>query len=99
MPHFFMTLLPPRPTFPADITDDEKRLMGEHARYCQEQFAAGRLLTYGPVMAAGGAFGMAVLEAADETEARQFAEGDPSVKAGMNRFELHPMRVAAARAL
>jgi hypothetical protein len=42
---------------------------------------------------------MAVLEVADEAEARQFAEDDPSVKAGMNRFELHPMRVAAARAL
>jgi uncharacterized protein YciI len=99
MPHYFMKLLPQRPTFPADITDPEKLLMTEHSRYCREQFAAGRLLTYGPVMAAGGAFGMAVLEVADEAEARQFAEDDPSVKAGMNHFELHPMRVAAARAL
>ncbi len=39
-----------------------------------------------------------ILEVADEAEARQFGENDPSVRAGMNRFELYPMRVAAARA-
>jgi uncharacterized protein YciI len=72
--------------------------MDEHARYFEEHFAAGRLLLYGPVMAAGGAFGIGILEAASEAEARQFAGGDPSVRGGLNRFELHPMRVTAARA-
>lgn len=96
--HFFFKLIPPRPTFPQDITDEERRLMDEHSRYFQEHFEAGKLLIYGPVMATGGAFGLAVLEVADEAEARQFGEGDPSVKAGLNRFEIYPMRVGAARA-
>lgn len=72
--------------------------MDEHGRYFREQFEAGRLLLYGPVMATDGAFGLAVLEVDSEAEARQFGEGDPSVRAGLNRFEIHPMRVSAARA-
>ena len=96
--HYFFKLIPPRPTFPHDMTDEEKLLMEEHARYFQEQFAAGRILLFGPVMASGEAFGLAVLEVDSEEEARRFGEGDPSVRAGLNRFELYPMRVSAARA-
>jgi len=55
--------------------------------------------SYGPVMARDGTFGMAVLEVADEVETRQFGEGHPSVSAGLNRFELSTMQVAAARSM
>ena len=96
--HYFFKLIPPRPTFMQDITDEERRLMDEHGRYFQDHFAAGKVLLFGPVMASGGAFGLGVLEMDSEAEARQFGEGDPSVKAGMNKFEIHPMRVSAARA-
>jgi uncharacterized protein len=96
--HYFFKLIPPRSTFPHDITETEQCLMDEHSRYFEAQFAAGLLLIYGPVMASGGAFGLAVLEVENEEEARRFGEGDPSVEAGLNRFELHPMRVSAARA-
>ena len=95
--HYFFKLIPPRPTFPHDITDGEKLLMEEHSRYFDENFAAGRLLLYGPVMAASGAFGLAVLEVDGEAEAQLFGEGDPSVRAGMNKFEISPMRVSGAR--
>jgi uncharacterized protein len=47
--------------------------------------------------APGGAFGVAILEVTDEAEARQFGENDPSVRAGLNRFEFYPMHVARAR--
>jgi len=96
--HFFFKLIPPCSTFPQDITEAEARLMDEHARYFAEQFAAGKLLLYGPVLARGGAFGLAVLEVNTEKEAWKFGEDDPSVKAGLNRFEVHPMRVTNARA-
>lgn len=96
--HYFFRLIAPRPTFPYDMTEDEKRLMDEHAIYFGKQFAAGKLLLYGPVMANGGAFGLAVLEVDSEDEVRRFGEEDPSVQAGLNRFEYHPMRVSAARA-
>jgi hypothetical protein len=37
--HYFFKLIPPRPTFPQAMTDEERRLMDEHSRYFQEHFA------------------------------------------------------------
>lgn len=96
--YFFVRLLPPRATFPMDITPEEKLLMQEHARYTRECFDAGKILIYGPVMAPTGAFGMAAFEVEDISEVRQFLENDPSVRAGLNTFEIHPMRLGAAQA-
>ena len=96
--HYFFKLIPPRAMFPYDITEAEQRLMDEHARYFDQQFAAGKLLLYGPVLAKSGAFGLAVLEVETEKEARKFGDNDPTVKAGLNRFEIHSMRVTSARA-
>jgi uncharacterized protein YciI len=81
------------------MSDDERRLMQEHARHTREHFDAGRVLVYGPVLAPDATFGMAVLEVADEADARKIMDDDPSVRAGLNRYEVHPMRVAAARGL
>jgi uncharacterized protein len=80
-----------------DITPEEKLLMQEHARYMRQSFDAGKILIYGPVMAPDGAFGMAVFEVADEAEVRHVLENDPTVLAGLNKFEIHPMRVGAAQ--
>jgi len=72
--------------------------MNEHSAYFLRQFEASKLLLYGPVMAPDGAFGLGILEVGDEAEARQFGENDPSVRAGLNRWELYPMRVSGSRA-
>ncbi len=96
--HYYFKLIPPRPTFPQDITPEENALMERHSEYFREHFDCGDLLLYGPVFAPGGAFGLGILEVADEQDARGFGEVDPSVRAGLNRFEFYPMRVSAARA-
>ncbi|HXR39684.1 MAG TPA: YciI family protein [Terracidiphilus sp.] len=96
--HYFFRLIPPRPTFPADITANEAALMERHGVYWAKHFAAGRILAYGPVFVPGAAFGLGILEVEDEAEARRFGENDPSVLEGLNRYEIHPMRVVAARA-
>ena len=96
--HFFFKLIPPRPTFAHDIREGEKLLMQEHAVYFQQQFDAGKVLLYGPVMAQDGTFGLGILEVADEVEARHFGENDPSVRAGLNRFEFYPMQLGGAQA-
>ena len=96
--HYFFKLIPPRPTFSQDMRDGEKLLMKEHAVYFQEQFTVGRVLLYGPVMAQDGTFGLGILEVADEVEARHFGENDPSVRAGLNRFEFSPMQLGGAQA-
>jgi uncharacterized protein YciI len=95
--HYFMRLIPPRSTFPGDMTGEERALMMEHVRYMNEIFTAGKLLIFGPVMAPEAAFGMAVFEVGDETELREIMEKDPTVRAGLNKFDFHPMKVGAAQ--
>jgi len=95
--HFYFKLIPPRATFGADMTAEERALMQEHLRYMRAAFDAGKILIYGPVMASAGAFGVAVLEMENPDEVQKFGEEDPSIKAGMNSFEFCPMRVGAAR--
>jgi len=95
--HFYFKLIPPRPTFGTDMTAEEKALMQQHVAYTREAFDAGKVLIYGPVLASTGAFGVAILEMDDAAEVQKFGDEDPSIKAGMNRFEFFPMRVGAAR--
>src|SRR5271170_2474283 len=95
--HFYFTLIPPRATFGADMSAEERALMMEHVRYTREAFDAGKILIYGPVMASAGAFGVTVLEMEDAAAVQKFGDEDPSIKAGMNSFEFYPMRVGAAR--
>jgi uncharacterized protein YciI len=97
--HFYFKLIPPRPTFAADMTAEERALMMEHVRYTREAFDAGKILIYGPVMASTGGFGVAVLEMENVAEVQKFGDEDPSIKAGMNTFEFCPMRIGAARGL
>ena len=97
--HYFLRLIPPRPSFPHDMTEAERALMLEHVAYFQQQFAEGRLLIYGPVLSPTNSFGMAVVAAADEAEVRAMMQADPSVVGGLNSYEVLPMRVAAARGL
>ena len=96
--HYYFKLIPPRPTFPQDMSAEERVLMEEHAAYFRQQFEAGKLLLYGPVMAPNGAFGLGILEVANEGEVREFGENDPSVRAGLNHFEFYPLHVVASRA-
>jgi len=96
--YFHFKLIPPRPTFAQDANPEELALMKRHSDYLEERFRAGKVLLYGPVLAANGAYGIGILEVDNEAEARTFGENDPSVLAGLNRFEISPMRVANARA-
>lgn len=96
---YFLKLIPPRATFPGDMNDRERTLMQEHAVYMRGYFEARKLLIYGPVMAPGGAFGMGVMTVSGEAEARRIMDDDPTVRAGLNRYEISPMTVAAARSL
>src|SRR6185436_20754447 len=81
MPHFFLRLNGPRPTFPADITDAERAVMGEHTVYWKALTDKGTCIVLGPVMDPKGVFGMAVVEVANEAEARSLVDGDPTTRA------------------
>jgi uncharacterized protein YciI len=95
--HFFFRLTPPRPTFAQDMTAQERALMGEHAAYMKVFFDSGAVLGYGPVLDPAGSFGVALLEMTDLAEAERFAQGDPTIKAGMNSYTICPMIIAASQ--
>lgn len=77
MAHFCYRLIAPRPTFPADMTAAEGEAMQRHFAYWTGQAEAGAAIVVGPVMAPEGAFGLAILEAADAAAAAAIAAGDP----------------------
>lgn len=90
---FFVKLIAPRPTFVSDMTEAEGKLMQQHAEYWAAQFEKGDVLIIGPVLDPKGPFGIVVLRATTEAEARDLAMNDPTVKAGLNHIEVSPMRV------
>jgi uncharacterized protein YciI len=90
---FLLKLIPPRPTFATDMTPEESAVMQKHAAYWAEIFKTGKVLIIGPVLDPRGLWGMAVLETDSLADAQQMAGNDPSVKSGLNKVELSPMRV------
>lgn len=98
MAHFLYKLVPPRPTFPGDMTEDEGAIMQEHFGYWSTVIAERRAVAYGPVMAPEGSYGIAVLDVADDAAAAGIAENDPAITSNAGfTFELHPMPDALVR--
>jgi uncharacterized protein len=93
MPHFFLKLIAPRPTFAMDMTDDEKALMQQHFLYWKGRQDQGEVVVFGPVLDPKGPFGLGVIAAADEAAARAFADADPALKSNRGfSCDIHPMR-------
>jgi len=97
MSYFVYKLIPPRPTFAADMNDAEAATMGDHADYWQRQFGEGRVVVYGPVSDPSGTWGLAVVEAETEDAVRAIAAKDPAVESGVCTFEAFPMAAAIVR--
>lgn len=92
MPHFFLRLVPPRPTFLTDMREEERRLMGEHAAYMAREMAAGRVLAFGPVADPKGAFGLAIVEVPSTAAAETMTLADPAITAGCGfSYEIAPI--------
>jgi uncharacterized protein YciI len=98
MNHFLFKLIPPRPSFPADMSETEGAIMEAHFGYWAEVIADGKAVAYGPVMDPQGTYGIAVVEVPDEATAQSIADDDPAIRstAGFG-FELHPMPAAMVR--
>ena len=94
MKTWFLRLIPPRPTFDKDATPAEQALMEQHYLYWKDLFDKGVCVFGGPVLDPRGVYGVLAIRAATEDEARALADGDPSVKAGVNRMEVAEMRIA-----
>jgi uncharacterized protein YciI len=98
MPVHLCKLLPPRPTFPGDMTPEEGRLMQEHGAYWQGLADRGTAIVVGPVFDPASAWGMAVVDVADAGAASALTAEDPIVRAGAGfRYEIYPVPQAILR--
>jgi len=91
---WLIRLIPPRPTFAEDATPAEQALMQQHFVYWKDENEKGVCIFGGPVLDPKGVYGILVVRAASEDEARGLGEADPSVKAGVNKIEVAEIRVA-----
>lgn len=91
---WLIRLIPPRPTFAEDATPAEQAVMQQHFAYWKGLNEKGICVFGGPVLDPRGAYGILVVRANSLGEARALAEGDPSVKNGLNKIEVGEMRVA-----
>jgi uncharacterized protein YciI len=91
---WMVRIIPPRPTFDKDATPAEDALMDQHFAYWKDKFDKGLCVFGGPVLDPRGVYGVLAIRAATEDEARALANGDPSVKAGLNKVEVAEMVIA-----
>ena len=80
--------------FLSQATPEERAVFEVHGAWLEERYAEGRVLFAGRCF--DGPFGLVVLDAADEDEARQLMEEDPSLRAGVQTAELYPFRTFLA---
>jgi uncharacterized protein YciI len=98
VPLFLCRLNAPRPTFPQDITDEERALMDAHAAYWQDYLETRELVVFGPVADPAGTWGVAVLEVADEARAQALTAADPVASAGRGfSYDVLPMPAGSTR--
>ncbi len=94
---YLYKLIPPRPTFFADQTNDEAAIMAEHVAYWRANMAAGSAVAFGPVLEPNGVWGLAVVEVDSEDDAQRLPDCDPAVTSGLAHAEIYPMPRAVAR--
>lgn len=93
--YFLSRLLGPRPTFPMDITAEERALMEEHAQYWRKHMADGKVVVFGPVLDPKGVWGLGVVRARDEAEVESLQANDPVILSQRGfAYEMLPMAAA-----
>jgi uncharacterized protein YciI len=88
--HFLLKLLPPRPTFQQDMSDDERNIMIKHTEYLKDLMDKGIALVYGPVFDPKGAYGMGIVQADNEEQVKIITANDPASQLG--KYEVFLMR-------
>jgi uncharacterized protein YciI len=90
--HYLITYKPPRADFAENATAEETVVIERHFEYLKNKLADGSLMLAGRTE--DSSFGIAVIQANNEKEARKILDNDPAVKEGVFRAELKPFRLA-----
>jgi uncharacterized protein YndB with AHSA1/START domain len=96
--YFVCRLMPPRPTFVADMTPEEADVMQRHAAYWKGLLDEGAAVVFGPVADPSGPWGLGVVRAESEEKLHAMRDADPAIlsKRGF-RYEVLPMIRAVVR--
>ena len=90
--YFLCRLLPPRASFPFDMTPDERAVMQEHVVYWTKHMQAGKVVVFGPVGDPKGPWGVSIVRAGDNDEINAIQQADPAIRAAIGfKYELLPM--------
>jgi uncharacterized protein len=92
--HFFIKLIPPRPSFAQDMSEAERALMQDHIAYWRKLLDQDIAFVFGPVMDPRGGYGIGIVEVEDESAAGNLMAADPTMKASQDfSYEIYPIRV------
>jgi uncharacterized protein YciI len=96
MTHYLYTLRPTRLEMLAEgPTQAEADTTAEHFAYLEALVERGVVVLAGRTLTTdASSFGICILRAASEAEARTIMENDPGVRNGVMRAELFPYRIA-----
>ncbi len=92
MAEFIYLIHPLRHEFFDHPTPFEDEAMEAHFQYLKLATQTGKVLLAGPCL--DETFGVVILSAANEAEARQFMLDDPAVSSNVMMAELHPLKVS-----
>lgn len=90
MVEFHMVLFKRGPQWTAEETLRRKEVLTEHRAYFMGLIDSGKAVIGGPLTDEGEIRGLYVLRAKSGSEAREWADADPAVKAGHFSVEMHP---------
>lgn len=87
--YYAVKLLSPRPTFPFDISDEERKIMDQHSQFWNSLFANQKAIVTGPVLDPKGAYGFGIIIANTIEEADLLMRGDPAQR--ISKYEIYEM--------
>lgn len=92
MAYFLVKLIPPRPTFVADMSAQERSVMLAHQDYWLPHVNAGLVIVMGPVIDPKGGYGVMIVNTPSLRMLEDWEAGDPVMAAGLGfAFENYPM--------
>jgi uncharacterized protein YciI len=96
--HFFVVIKPYRKDFITNPKEEEDKIMSDHFLYLQSLLNQDKLFLAGPTLIPEDPFGVLILEAENEEEAKSLLENDPSVKKKIQRVvDFRPIRLSLTK--
>ncbi|MFL9484476.1 YciI family protein [Chitinophagaceae bacterium LWZ2-11] len=87
--HFVLKLIPNRPSFAQDMTNEERMVMQKHVAYWTKLMSEGKVLVFGPVLDPAATYGLGIVEVDSEEDVKELIANDPAIS--INNYEYYSM--------